>query len=111
MRGFGLGAVTIPVMAVAYLGLDRQQIAHSSVLTRTTQQLGGSFGTAVLAIILEDAVTAHPGRLPAAFGVAFWWSVTFSLLAVLLSLWLPGAQRDRQRPEPAVAGPVPAARR
>ena len=109
IRGFGLGAVTIPVMAVAYLGLDRQQIAHSSVLTRTTQQLGGSFGTAVLAVILEDAVTAHPGRLPAAFGVAFWWSVAFSLLAVLLSLWLPGAQRDRDRREPAEASPVLAA--
>jgi EmrB/QacA subfamily drug resistance transporter len=108
-RGFGLGAVTIPVMAVAYLGLDRQQIAHSSVLTRTTQQIGGSFGTAVLAVILEAAVSAHPGDLPAAFGVAFWWSVAFSLLAVLLSLWLPGARRDRRRPEPAAASPLPAA--
>jgi EmrB/QacA subfamily drug resistance transporter len=111
IRGFGLGAVTIPVMAVAYLGLDREQIAHSSVLTRTTQQIGGSFGTAVLAVILEDAVTTHRGSLTAAFGVAFWWSVAFSLLAVLLSLWLPGAQRDRQRPEPvAAASPEPAAR-
>jgi len=109
IRGFGLGAVTIPVMAVAYLGLDRQQIAHSSVLTRTTQQIGGSFGTAVLAVILEDAVTAHPGGLAAAFGVAFWWSVAFSLLAVLLSRWLPGAPRDRDRREPAKASPVPAA--
>lgn len=44
-----------------------------------------------------------------AFGVAFWWSVAFSLLAVLLSLWLPGAQRDRDRREPAGASPVPAA--
>ena len=79
------------------------------MLTRTTQQLGASFGTAVLAVILEDAVTAHPGGLAAAFGVAFWWSVAFSLIAVLLSLWLPGAQRDRDRQEPAQASPVPAA--
>ena len=111
VRGFGLGAVTIPVMAVAYLGLDRQQIAHSSVLTRTTQQIGGSFGTAVLAVVLEDAVTAHHGSLPAAFGIAFWWSVAFSLLAVLLSLWLPGAQRERQRPEPVAVSPAAQARR
>ena len=111
IRGFGLGAVTIPVMAVAYLGLDKQQIAHSSVLTRTTQQIGGSFGTAVLAVILEDAVTAHHGSLPAAFGIAFWWSVAFSLIAVLLSLWLPGAQRDRERPGPAAVSPAAQARR
>jgi hypothetical protein len=110
MRGFGLGAVTIPVIAVAYLGLDRQQIAHFSVLTRTTQQIGGSFGTAVLAVILESAVTGHGGNLPAAFGIAFWWSAGFSLVAVLLSFWLPGAQRDQARPETTEAQPVPAAR-
>lgn len=25
--------------------------------------------------------------------MAFWWSAGFSVVAVLLSLWLPGAQR------------------
>jgi EmrB/QacA subfamily drug resistance transporter len=93
-RGFGLGAVTIPVMAVAYQGLDRAQIAHASVLTRTAQQIGGSFGTAVLAVILSRGVAAHPGDIAAAFNVAFWWSVGFSGLAALLSLWLPGRPRS-----------------
>ncbi len=107
IRGFGLGAVTIPVMAAAYLGLDGQQIAHSSVVTRTAQQLGGSFGTAVLAVILEGAVAAHHGGLAAAFDVAFWWSAGFSALAVLLSLWLPGSVRA-QKPAPQDAPQVPA---
>jgi len=89
-RGFGLGAVTISVMAVAYLGLDRAQIPHASVLTRTAQQIGGSFGVAVLAVIFESAVAAHHGDLIAAFHVAFWWSVGFAALAVVLSVWLPG---------------------
>jgi hypothetical protein len=80
-------------MAVAYLGLDKQQIAQSSVVTRTTQQIGGSFGTAVLAVILEDAITARHGALAGGFHVAFWWSVGFSFVAVLLSLWLPGSPR------------------
>ena len=93
IRGFGLGAVTMPVMVAGYIGLDKQQIPHSSVLTRTAQQIGGSFGTAVLAVILEGAIAAHPATLADAFHVAFWWSVGFSAVAVLLSLWLPGAQR------------------
>jgi EmrB/QacA subfamily drug resistance transporter len=93
IRGFGLGAVTMPVMVAGYIGLDKQQIPHSSVLTRTAQQIGGSFGTAVLAVILEAAIAAHPATLADAFHVAFWWSAGFSALAVLLSLWLPGAQR------------------
>ncbi len=93
IRGFGLGAVTMPVMVAGYIGLDKQQIPHSSVLTRTAQQIGGSFGTAVLAVILEGAIAAHPATLAGAFHVAFWWSAGFSAVAVILSLWLPGAQR------------------
>jgi len=93
IRGFGLGAVTMPVMVSGYVGLAKDEIPHSSVLTRTAQQLGGSFGTAVLAVILEGAIAAHPATLADAFHVAFWWSIGFSAVAVLLSLWLPGAQR------------------
>jgi EmrB/QacA subfamily drug resistance transporter len=93
IRGFGLGAVTMPVIVAGYIGLANHQIPHSSVLTRTAQQIGGSFGTAVLAVILENAIAAHPATLADAFHLAFWWSAGFSAVAVLLSLWLPGAQR------------------
>jgi EmrB/QacA subfamily drug resistance transporter len=93
IRGFGLGAVTMPVMVAAYIGLDKEEIPHSSVLTRTTQQIGGSFGTAVLAVILEGTIAARHGALVGAFHVAFWWAAGFSAVAVLLALWLPGATR------------------
>ena len=105
IRGFGLGAVTIPVMAVAFIGLGKEKIAHSSVVTRMVQQIGGSFGTAVLAVILSAAVTAHPGSLAAGFDVAFWWAAGFSALAVLLSLWLPGAPLAEPVPSPRQASP------
>jgi len=107
VRGFGLGAVTIPVMAAAFIGLDKQEIAHSSVITRMVQQIGGSFGTAVLAVVLASAVAAHPGAPAAGFHTAFWWAAGFSALAVLLSLWLPGAVRAAPVPPaaPASAGP------
>jgi EmrB/QacA subfamily drug resistance transporter len=101
-RGFGLGAVTISVMAVAYLGLDRAQIPHASVLTRTAQQIGGSFGVAVLAVIFESAVAARHGDLIAAFHVAFWWSVGFAALAALLSFWLPRRPPRAHAEVPAV---------
>ena len=100
LRGFGLGAVTIPVMAIAFLGLDKTQIAHSSVLTRTLQQLGGSFGTAVLAVTLSAAITTTHGNLATAFHQAFWWSTAFSAAAVPLSLWLPTAPRHSNTPPP-----------
>jgi len=110
VRGFGLGAVTMPVIVAGYIGLDKQQIPHSSVLTRTAQQIGGAFGTAVLAVILEGAIAAHPATPADAFHLAFWWSAGFSAVAVLLCLWLPGAQRATepsrapgQRTDPAGA--------
>ena len=93
IRGFGLGAVVLPVIVAAYIGLDNHQIPHSSVLTRTAQQIGGSFGTAVLAVILQAAIAAHPATRADAYHLAFWWSAGLSAIAVLLSLWLPGALR------------------
>jgi predicted MFS family arabinose efflux permease len=96
VRGFGLGAVTMPVLMAAYIGLDSSEIPHSSVLTRTTQQVGGSFGTAVLAVILTTSAAARHGDLAGAFAAAFWWSTGFSAVAVLLALWLPGAPRAQE---------------
>lgn len=94
VRGFGLSVVTVPLMAVAFVGLERSEVPHASILTRIAQQLGGSFGTAVLAVILA---ATH------SFDRAFWWTVGFTALAVVLSFLLPG------RPELTPAPAIPAA--
>jgi EmrB/QacA subfamily drug resistance transporter len=110
IRGLGLGAVVLPVTVAGYIGLDKEQIPHSSVLTRTATQIGGSFGTAVLAVILEGAIAAHPATLADAFHLAFWWSAGFSAVAMLLSWWLPGAQRAPETSAPASSfSPAPRA--
>ncbi|ADG89951.1 MDR family MFS transporter [Thermobispora bispora] len=102
LRGIGLGAVTVPVMAVAYLGLGREQVAHASALVRIAQQIGGSFGTAVTAVILQYAVTGS-GDLMTAYHRTFWWSTAFAALAALLSLTLPG--RDAAAADSGQAAP------
>lgn len=118
VRGVGLGAVTMPVMTASYVGLDRAQIAHSSVLTRTAQQIGGSFGTAVLAVVLEQSISgAGTGAVVSGFHVAFWWATGFSLVATALCVWLPGRHQVRNaaaaaalaapRPTPAGGGAGP----
>ncbi|WP_396454452.1 MDR family MFS transporter [Actinomadura sp.] len=104
LRGIGLGAVTVPVMAVAYLGLDREQIAHASVLIRVAQQIGGSFGTAVLAVILAHVMAT--GDPVGAFHQSFWWATGFAGVAALLALLLPG-RAAVQQPAPAPAEPAP----
>jgi EmrB/QacA subfamily drug resistance transporter len=88
VRGIGLGAVFIPLMAVGFVGLASQEVPHASIVTRIAQQLGGAAGTAVLAVILQGAATTS-GAV-AGFQHAFWWAVGFTGLAVVLSLLLPG---------------------
>ena len=97
VRGFGLGAVLIPLMTGAYVGLQRSEIPDASIITRIAQQVGGSFGTAVLAVILAGAAAAAAtsADLAAAFDQAFWWATGFSAVATLLCLLLPGRLPDR----------------
>ena len=98
VRGAGLGAVTIPIMATAYLDLQPSQIADASSATRIMQQVGGSFGTAIFAMILQTQLSGHhvitlAGRA-GAFDSAFWWSIGLTALVLIPVFALPaGAKR------------------
>jgi EmrB/QacA subfamily drug resistance transporter len=99
VRGAGLGAVIVPVMAAAYQGLPEKQIPHASNAIRIAQQVGGAFGAAVLAVVLDgrtagNAIAGGPG-IVAAFDRAFWWSVGFAVLAFVPALLLPRRKCDR----------------
>ncbi len=91
VRGFGMGAVMIPVMSVGFVGLERDEVPHASIITRLAQQLGGAFGTAVLAVILEGAVNGADGvaAIAQGFGTAFWWAVGFTVVAIGVCFALP----------------------
>ena len=107
VRGIGMGASLIPLNSAAFVGLSRTEIPDASIITRVTQQVGGSMGTAVLAVILQhSAAGAHaPAALASAFGDAFWWAVAFTAAAVPVCLLLPG--RPKPRPVLATAEPTP----
>lgn len=93
IRGAGLGGLLIPIMASAYIGLDKEQIPHASIATRILQTIGGAFGSAVLATIVQHQLSGSsvPGiqAVAGAYDVAFWWSIGFTLLAVIPALLLP----------------------
>lgn len=97
LRGAGLGAAMIPLGGAGFAGLGRDEIPHASIVVRVAQQLGGSLGTAVLAVVLQHAAAgAHTGGAAVGgFQEAFWWSVVLTAVAVPVCLLLPG------RPEPA----------
>ncbi|GAA3555417.1 MDR family MFS transporter [Microlunatus spumicola] len=91
VRGVGLGAVIIPLMAVGFVGLERDEIPHASIITRIAMQVGGAVGVAVLAVVLQRGVAAV-GPV-AGFQQSFWWAAGLTGASVLLSLVLPGRPR------------------
>jgi asparagine N-glycosylation enzyme membrane subunit Stt3 len=55
---------------------------------RIFQQIGGAFGTALLAIILSQGLAAPGVDVTAAFSTVFWWSAVFAALCVIPTLYL-----------------------
>ena len=91
VRGVGLGAVTIPLMAVGFVGLAHDEVPHASIVTRISMQVGGAAGVAVLAVVLQDALGSSAPLV--AFHHAFAWAVGLTAVSVLLALVLPGRPR------------------
>ncbi|MEJ3750470.1 MDR family MFS transporter [Actinomycetes bacterium KLBMP 9797] len=85
VRGAGLGGAMLAVMAAAFDGLDRAQVPHASSATRIAQQVGGAFGAAVLAVVLQRTGFQH----------SFGWAVGCTALALLPALALPRRRHAR----------------
>jgi hypothetical protein len=88
-------------LAAAYRGLRPAQVPHASSATRILQQVGGSFGAAVFAMILQTRLPAPAAHgitgQTAAFDNAFWWSAGLTAASVAAALLLP-ATRTRSAP-------------
>ena len=112
--GAGVGAIMPAAVQTATLGVDRQFAGVASALVNTSQQVGGSIGTALLNTLAAAAATnyiaSHLPPTPAtaaeaavqSYAVAYGWGAgIFAVGAVLAALLF---QRRRQ-PEPVTASP------
>jgi hypothetical protein len=57
--------------------------------TRITQQVGASFGVAIVAVALQSLLARGT---TSAFHGAFWWAVAITLVALVPALALPAAR-------------------
>jgi EmrB/QacA subfamily drug resistance transporter len=106
VRGLGLGASMMPTMAAAFAELDAAQIPRATAALNALQRIGGSVGTALLAVVLEHQARAGP--LAAAFGHTFAWAAALAVLASVSAAALAIAQRSpepRHVPEPSSSPP------
>jgi len=89
VRGLGIGAVLIPPMSVAYQEIQPTGIQHATMNTRIAQQVGASFGTAIVAVALQSLL-AHGST--SAFQGAFWWAIGITIAALIPALALPAGR-------------------
>jgi MFS family permease len=97
--GFGMGTIMPASMQTATLGVDRQFAGVASALVNTSQQVGGSIGTALINTLAATAATTYvTDHLPAtpavaaqaaihSYQTAYWWGASaFAIGAVVAAL-------------------------
>jgi EmrB/QacA subfamily drug resistance transporter len=98
IRGLGIGAVLIPSMSVAYQDVPSAGIPHATMNTRIAQQVGASFGVAIVAVALQSQL-AHGAT--SAFQGAFWWAIGITIAAAIPAIALPTSHRQKETTDTA----------
>lgn len=128
VRGMALGSAMMPTMAAAYAALEPAAVPRATSALNVIQRVGGSIGTAVLAVVLSsqihkeipaagDAAIESARNVPpearaqlaeplsAAFAHTFWWTVALTAVAILPAIVLYRTTSRRTPAQPA--SPVP----
>ena len=110
VRGVGIGFAFMPAMTAAFASLQRSELPDAAPQLNVVKRVGGSIGTAVLAVVLQRALVGSTRRADAAaaYGTAFWWSVGLTAIAIVPCLVLVRA--ERAPPGGAAAEPIAARR-
>ncbi|MFT4081376.1 MAG: MDR family MFS transporter [Nocardioides sp.] len=101
IAGIGLGATTVPAQTASYRDVDRAAIPRATSAVRIFQQLGGSLGAAILAVVLQTQIAAvasdggAPAAIAAAFGQTFVWALALVAVAFIPALFLPATPATR----------------
>ncbi len=98
--GFGMGSIMPASMQTATLGVERHFAGVASAMVNTSQQVGGSIGTALLNTLAATAATGYvASHLPASaavaaeaavhsYATAYWWGAGFFAFGAVLSALL-----------------------
>ena len=119
LMGLGMGLIFMPVFATATAGVAPEDSGVTSATINTSQQVGGSIGTALLNTIATTSsaayITAHlttPARrepvtqqgIVHGYTVAIWWAAAIMLLAgVVAALMVTTKPPSHGTPHPTPA--------
>ncbi|SFG92034.1 MDR family MFS transporter [Sporolactobacillus nakayamae] len=98
VRGMGIGGVTLPMMTDAYTGMIKQEIAQASVGTRLMQNIGGAFGSAVIATVVSLPIQGKAPTTPlmtTAYHNGFMLALILSLVLLIPTLFLTNKKSQK----------------
>jgi len=109
LRGVGVGFAMMPAMTAAYATLKRSELPDATPQMNVLQRIGGSIGTAVLAVVLQRQLSGAHGLddAAAAYGTAFWWSVAITAAAIVPCIVLVRAERRARARPRTETSPLP----
>jgi Na+/melibiose symporter-like transporter len=107
VRGVGVGLAIMPAMTAAFSVLSREQVNDASPQLTVLQRVGGSLGTAVIAVVLQGHIkTAHTqSQLATGFAHTYLWVMGVTLVGLLPTFLLMRIERRTRQQE--TAGLVP----
>ncbi|MBS1679845.1 MAG: multidrug efflux MFS transporter [Actinobacteria bacterium] len=99
VRGVGIGLSFLPTTTVAFASLRTDQLSDATPQMNVLQRVGGAIGTAVLAVVLQQASKGASGAadLASAFGTAYWWALGMSAASLIPVLVLLRAENQKGR--------------
>jgi EmrB/QacA subfamily drug resistance transporter len=118
LMSVGMAAVFIPASSTALVGVGSQDAGVASALLNTSQQVGGSLGTALLNTLYAGAVTTFladnmkagsdpqgvaSDALVHGYHVAFFWGAMLLIAALITAVLLINAKKDDIPAEGAAA--------
>ena len=105
-QGFGMAAVSLPVMTLAFASLSDVETPRGSAAFNVVKQVGAPFGVTVIAVVLQNnhAGAVSTAQALGAFNASFWWVLALSAIPLLLAFLLPASPRRELAGVADVAG-------
>jgi MFS family permease len=99
LRGTGIGFGFMPAMTAAFASLERSELSDATPQLNVLQRVGGSVGTAVLAVVLQRSLAGVHTLAGAAsgYGTAFWASAIIAAVGLVPCIVLLRAERAARR--------------
>ncbi len=95
IRGVGIGLAMMPAMTAAFSVLTKEQVNDASPQLTVLQRVGGSLGTAAIAVVLQHNLSgAHTAAATASgFGNTYWWVMGATVIALVPTAMLAYIER------------------